>query len=215
MLATRPYPGLHICDTTTDPRSVANGRGTHDDAFDSAPVKGLGGALAPGQAASVFGANVLSPPDAEVPAILLLLLLHSSPPGHDGCRRSQHDVSRLLCPHAHTILPQEPGSAGVVDIALPCFAIAFCLPLLLTGLFPHRLTMPLRVSSTPPHTPLPPGLHARRRSRRRRLRRISPPGLPAHLLRALSRHAPHRPHHHPRLRRIGRVLRAVCACAQS
>ncbi|KAI0755392.1 hypothetical protein C8Q80DRAFT_1266854 [Daedaleopsis nitida] len=53
----------------------------------------------------------------------------------------------------------NPGSVHTVAMSLPCFMIAFCFPLLLTGLFPHRLTMPFRVSSMPPRTPLPPAVY--------------------------------------------------------
>jgi len=41
-------------------------------------------------------------------------------------------------------------------MALPCLMITTCLPLLLTGLFPHRIRVPFRVSSLPPREPLPP-----------------------------------------------------------
>ena len=41
-------------------------------------------------------------------------------------------------------------------MSLPCFMIAFCFPLLLTGLFPHKISIPFRCSSLPPGRPLPP-----------------------------------------------------------
>ncbi|KAI0769802.1 hypothetical protein C8Q74DRAFT_1271293 [Fomes fomentarius] len=53
----------------------------------------------------------------------------------------------------------EPGSVHTVAMSLPCFMIAFCFPLLITGLFPHRLKMPFRVSSMPAYTGLPPAAY--------------------------------------------------------
>ena len=44
-------------------------------------------------------------------------------------------------------------------MSLSCFMITFCFPLLLTGIWPHRLKMPFRVSSMPPWTPLPPAVY--------------------------------------------------------
>ena len=41
-------------------------------------------------------------------------------------------------------------------MALPCVQIAFGVPLLLTGIFDRRLRLPVRVSSLPPNSPLPP-----------------------------------------------------------
>ncbi|KIJ27518.1 hypothetical protein M422DRAFT_190877 [Sphaerobolus stellatus SS14] len=49
-----------------------------------------------------------------------------------------------------------PASPPAVAMALPCLMITICLPLLLTGLFPHRIRMPFRVSSLPSYEPLPP-----------------------------------------------------------
>ncbi|TFK85733.1 hypothetical protein K466DRAFT_587853 [Polyporus arcularius HHB13444] len=53
----------------------------------------------------------------------------------------------------------NPGSVHTVAMSLPCFMIAFCFPLLLTGLWPHKLKMPFRVSSMPPWTGLPPAVY--------------------------------------------------------
>ncbi|KIP01220.1 hypothetical protein PHLGIDRAFT_80858, partial [Phlebiopsis gigantea 11061_1 CR5-6] len=50
----------------------------------------------------------------------------------------------------------NPASPRTVAMALPCLQIAFGIPLLLTGLFDRRLRLPLRVSSLPPNSPLPP-----------------------------------------------------------
>ena len=44
-------------------------------------------------------------------------------------------------------------------MSLSCFMIVFCFPLLLTGLWPHRIKMPFRVSSMPPWTGLPPAVY--------------------------------------------------------
>ena len=44
-------------------------------------------------------------------------------------------------------------------MSLSCFMIAFCFPLLITGLWPHKLKMPFRVSSMPPWTGLPPAAY--------------------------------------------------------
>jgi hypothetical protein len=41
-------------------------------------------------------------------------------------------------------------------MALPCVMITLGLPLLITGLFPHAMRLPVRVSSLPPGRPLPP-----------------------------------------------------------
>jgi len=49
-----------------------------------------------------------------------------------------------------------PASPPAVAMALPCLMITICLPLLITGLFPHRIRVPFRVSSLPPYEPLPP-----------------------------------------------------------
>ncbi|EIW51560.1 uncharacterized protein TRAVEDRAFT_41074 [Trametes versicolor FP-101664 SS1] len=53
----------------------------------------------------------------------------------------------------------NPGSVQTVAMSLPCFMICFCVPLLLTGLWPHKLKMPFRVSSMPPYTGLPPAVY--------------------------------------------------------
>lgn len=41
-------------------------------------------------------------------------------------------------------------------MALPCTMITLCLPMFLTSLFPHKIRLPLRVSSFPKYEPLPP-----------------------------------------------------------
>ena len=85
---------------------------------------------------------------------------------------------RVLCPADHRVLSvsqsrlsqhptqlnspflsSEPGSVNTVAMSLPCFMIAFCFPLLITGAFPHRLKMPFRVSSMPAWTGLPPAAY--------------------------------------------------------
>ncbi|KAI0820472.1 hypothetical protein BC628DRAFT_1422959 [Trametes gibbosa] len=53
----------------------------------------------------------------------------------------------------------SPGSVHTVAISLPCFMITFCLPLLITGIWPHKLRLPFRVSSMPPYTGLPPAIY--------------------------------------------------------
>ncbi|KAI0357323.1 hypothetical protein OH77DRAFT_1519268 [Trametes cingulata] len=53
----------------------------------------------------------------------------------------------------------NPGSVHTVAMSLPCFMIAFCVPLLITGIWPHKLKVPFRVSSMPPYTGLPPGVY--------------------------------------------------------
>ncbi|KAH9851656.1 hypothetical protein C2E23DRAFT_234105 [Lenzites betulinus] len=52
-----------------------------------------------------------------------------------------------------------PVSVPVVDMALSCFMIVFCVPLLITGIWPHKLKVPFRVSSMPPYTGLPPAAY--------------------------------------------------------
>ncbi|EJD43756.1 hypothetical protein AURDEDRAFT_152358 [Auricularia subglabra TFB-10046 SS5] len=49
-----------------------------------------------------------------------------------------------------------PGNPRIVALSLPCTIIVLTLPMLLTGLFPHKLMVPFRVSSLPPLRPLPP-----------------------------------------------------------
>jgi len=49
-----------------------------------------------------------------------------------------------------------PASAPTVAMALPLLMLSFCVPLLVTGLFPHKIRLPLRISSFPPYVPLPP-----------------------------------------------------------
>ena len=41
-------------------------------------------------------------------------------------------------------------------MALPCFMLSFCIPMLISGLFPSHFRLPFRVSSFPPRHPLPP-----------------------------------------------------------
>ncbi|KAF8523360.1 hypothetical protein BU17DRAFT_43922 [Hysterangium stoloniferum] len=50
----------------------------------------------------------------------------------------------------------SPASPATVSMALPCVMLTLGLPLLLTGLLPHRLRLPFRVSSLPANEPLPP-----------------------------------------------------------
>jgi len=50
----------------------------------------------------------------------------------------------------------QPAQPRVVAMSLPCVMITLGLPLLITALFPHRLHVPIRVSSLPPGRPLPP-----------------------------------------------------------
>lgn len=50
----------------------------------------------------------------------------------------------------------NPASPRTVAMALPCLMLTFCIPMLLTGLFDRRLRLPLRVSSLPANSPLPP-----------------------------------------------------------
>jgi len=50
----------------------------------------------------------------------------------------------------------NPGSVETTAMALPCLILFFCLPLLITGLWPHRIKMPVHLSSLPAYTPLPP-----------------------------------------------------------
>jgi hypothetical protein len=41
-------------------------------------------------------------------------------------------------------------------MAIPLFMLTICVPLLITGLFAHHIRLPIRISSLPPHEPLPP-----------------------------------------------------------
>ncbi|KAI0030587.1 hypothetical protein K488DRAFT_24919, partial [Vararia minispora EC-137] len=50
----------------------------------------------------------------------------------------------------------SPAQPQVVAMALPCVMITFGLPLLITGLFPNKIRLPVRVSSLPSGRPLPP-----------------------------------------------------------
>ncbi|KAK7676645.1 hypothetical protein QCA50_020388 [Cerrena zonata] len=49
-----------------------------------------------------------------------------------------------------------PASPPTVAMALPCFMLAFCIPMFISGLFPSHFRLPFRVSSFPPRHPLPP-----------------------------------------------------------
>ncbi|KAH9851653.1 hypothetical protein C2E23DRAFT_732778 [Lenzites betulinus] len=53
----------------------------------------------------------------------------------------------------------SPGSVHAVSMSLSCFMIAFCVPLLITGIWPHKLKVPFRVSSMPAYTGLPPAVY--------------------------------------------------------
>ncbi|EJF56634.1 hypothetical protein DICSQDRAFT_157780 [Dichomitus squalens LYAD-421 SS1] len=53
----------------------------------------------------------------------------------------------------------NPASVHTVSMSLSCFMIAFCVPLLITSVWPHKLKMPFRVSSMPPWTGLPPAMY--------------------------------------------------------
>ncbi|CAL1713905.1 unnamed protein product [Somion occarium] len=50
----------------------------------------------------------------------------------------------------------SPASVATVAMALPCFMLSICLPMLISGLFPSHFRLPFRVSSFPPHHLLPP-----------------------------------------------------------
>jgi hypothetical protein len=50
----------------------------------------------------------------------------------------------------------SPADPRIVALALPAVMIVLCFPLLVTGLLPHRVRLPIRVSSFPVWTPLPP-----------------------------------------------------------
>jgi hypothetical protein len=50
----------------------------------------------------------------------------------------------------------QPANPRIVAMALPCVMITLTLPMLVTGLFPNRVRLPLRVSSFPHWTSLPP-----------------------------------------------------------
>jgi len=49
-----------------------------------------------------------------------------------------------------------PASVPVVAMALPCFMLVMCIPMLISGLFPNHFRMPFRVSSFQPGHVLPP-----------------------------------------------------------
>ncbi|KAI0647655.1 hypothetical protein C8Q79DRAFT_999291 [Trametes meyenii] len=53
----------------------------------------------------------------------------------------------------------NPGSVHTVAMSLSCLMICFCVPLLITALWPHKLKVPFRVSSMPPYTGLPPAVY--------------------------------------------------------
>jgi hypothetical protein len=50
----------------------------------------------------------------------------------------------------------SPASPRTTALALPCLMLTFCLPMFITGVFDRRIRVPLRVSSLPPNSPLPP-----------------------------------------------------------
>ncbi|KAI0722127.1 hypothetical protein C8Q72DRAFT_787517 [Fomitopsis betulina] len=50
----------------------------------------------------------------------------------------------------------NPGDPRIVAMALPCTMLVLTLPLLITALLPYCVRLPWRVSSFPPHQPLPP-----------------------------------------------------------
>ncbi|KZV65720.1 hypothetical protein PENSPDRAFT_655511 [Peniophora sp. CONT] len=50
----------------------------------------------------------------------------------------------------------SPAEPRVVAMSLPCIMIAMGLPLLVTGLLPHKISIPFRCSSLPAGRPLPP-----------------------------------------------------------
>ncbi|EKM50824.1 uncharacterized protein PHACADRAFT_188296 [Phanerochaete carnosa HHB-10118-sp] len=50
----------------------------------------------------------------------------------------------------------NPASPRTVAMALPCVMLTFSIPMLVTGLFDRHIRVPLRVSSLPPNSPLPP-----------------------------------------------------------
>ncbi|KAI0685231.1 hypothetical protein BC835DRAFT_1290728 [Cytidiella melzeri] len=49
-----------------------------------------------------------------------------------------------------------PANVSTVAMALPCFMLTFCVPLLITGIWDRHIRLPIRVSSLPPHELLPP-----------------------------------------------------------
>lgn len=53
----------------------------------------------------------------------------------------------------------NPASPRAVALALPCVMLTFSIPLLISGLFDRRLRLPIRVSSLPPNSPLPPATY--------------------------------------------------------
>lgn len=50
----------------------------------------------------------------------------------------------------------NPASVPVVAMALPCFILVMCIPMLISGIFPNHFRMPFRVSSFPAGHVLPP-----------------------------------------------------------
>jgi len=50
----------------------------------------------------------------------------------------------------------HPADPRIVSMSLPLTMIVLTFPMLLTGLFPHKLRVPFRVSSLPSWRPLPP-----------------------------------------------------------
>ncbi|KDQ58515.1 hypothetical protein JAAARDRAFT_670663 [Jaapia argillacea MUCL 33604] len=53
----------------------------------------------------------------------------------------------------------NPASVKIVDMAIPLFMITLCFPMLISGLFPHRIRVPFRVSSLPAYEGLPPATY--------------------------------------------------------
>jgi len=47
-------------------------------------------------------------------------------------------------------------SVPTVSMALPCFMLAICIPMFISGLFPRSFRLPFRISSFPPYHVLPP-----------------------------------------------------------
>jgi hypothetical protein len=50
----------------------------------------------------------------------------------------------------------HPANPRIVSMSLPLVMCVLCFPLLVTGLFPHKLRIPFRISSLPAWKPIPP-----------------------------------------------------------
>ncbi|KAI0798018.1 hypothetical protein C8Q75DRAFT_801916 [Abortiporus biennis] len=50
----------------------------------------------------------------------------------------------------------SPASVPTVAMALPCFMLTVCIPMLISGLFPRHFRLPVRISSFQPYYLLPP-----------------------------------------------------------